>query len=377
MFKRTAIAFCLLFGLHAATAQPVRILQEAPHYRVENALTDVPYSGTIKLTRAGAEHLASLALKCIGQEFPNKPGHVQTSGSDLFLPSEYHPAFYGCYDWHSSVHGHWMLVKLLGEFPDMHLTPQIRSAVNLHLTAEKIAVEAFYFGKKENRSFERTYGWAWLLKLQEELLRSDDPDCRRWAANVQPLADTIVSLYMNYLPRLTYPIRVGMHNNTAFGLSLALDYARTTGNRAFETLIVQRATDYFGNDRKAPWWWEPNGTDFLSPALTEVELMSKVLGKQKFLAWVNGFLHDEPQTLLEPATVSDRSDPQLVHLDGLNLSRAWCWKALARKVETEGFRNQLNNIANKHLDAALPHIASGGYEGEHWLASFAVYALFY
>lgn len=361
----------IFFLLVLALAARCHLNAQHYNYNKEN--------GTLRITVEGASHFASLALHCIAQEFPNKDGHVQVDSVDLQNPSYYHPAFYGCYDWHSSVHGHWMLVRLLKEFPEMPEANELRAAIAKNLTAANIEQEARYFQQKSNKSFERTYGWAWLLKLAEELYTSHDIQHAEWYANVKPLADLIVQQYLDFLPKQTYPIRSGLHPNTAFGLSLALDYAVTTGNSELETMIKERAIAYFTNDTNCPASWEPSGSDFLSPCLMEAELMSKVLEKEAYNGWLASFLPQlkdgKPAQLLTPALISDRTDMQLVHLDGLNLSRSWCMAAIARKASDSKVKGMLNEAAALHLETTLPNIASGDYAGEHWLASFAVLAL--
>ena len=335
--------------------------------------------GLLVLTQDGASHFASLALTCISQEFPNKTGHVQANASDTKQPSEYHPAFYGCYDWHSSVHGHWMLVKLLKEFPNMPEANAIRQAIDMNITAQNIIKEVEYF-QGHNKSYERTYGWAWLLKLQEELYTSTDAQMQQWHKNLKPLEALIVEKYIDFLPRQTYAIRSGVHPNTAFGISLALDYAITTENKMLENLLKERSTAYYGNDKNCPAEWEPSGADFISPCLMEAELMGKVLGKSEYKRWLSGFLPElnngKPASLLSPAIVSDREDMQLVHLDGLNLSRAWCMVAISRYIDDVKIKDMLILSATRHIEVTLPTIANGNYSGEHWLASFAIYALF-
>jgi hypothetical protein len=334
----------------------------------------------LKLDRATAAQLSGLALHCIQREFPNKPGHVLNGLGDVRSPADLHPAFFGCYDWHSSVHGHWMLVRLLRRFPDLEGSGDIRAALGANLTAENIAAEVDYFRRPGARSFERTYGWAWLLKLCEELEHWDDPDARRWSGNLKPLAEAVVERYLDFLPRQTYPIRRGVHPNTAFGLAFALDYARAVGDGELEGLVVQRSLDYFRHDRDCPAAWEPDGDDFFSRCLTEADLMRRVLSPSEFAEWFHSFLpgleRGEPASLLEPADVSDRSDPKIGHLDGLNLSRAWCMESVAAALPPDDpQRDQLFTSAGRHAAATFPHIASGHYEGEHWLASFAVYYL--
>ncbi len=332
------------------------------------------------LTRERASAFARLALKGLNKEYPNKPEHVVGAPSDVKGPKALHPAFFGCYDWHSSVHGHWMLVRLLRRFPDLPEAKEIRAVLGEHLTAENLKAEADYFGRPESKSFERTYGWAWLLKLVEELNDWDDPDAKLWAVNIKPLASVVVTRYREFFPKQTYPIRTGVHPNTAFGLSFAYDYARAVGDTRLRALVEERARAYFGADVDVPAGWEPGGADFFSPSLTEADLMRRVLTPAEFRTWFGRFLpgadRGEPKALFMPATVTDRSDPQLVHLDGLNLSRAWAMRSIAAVFPVgDPVRTALTVSATRHAESALAHVASGNYEGEHWLASFAVYLL--
>jgi hypothetical protein len=333
---------------------------------------------TNTLTIATASAWARLPLGCIERQYPNKPEHVMNNGEDVRAPQSLHPAFYGCYDWHSAVHGHWMLIRLLRLFPDLPEASQIRSALNRSFTPENIASEVKYLEQPNRKTFERTYGWAWLLKLSEELRRWNDPDAQRWASNLEPLAQAIVKLYKDFLPRQNYPIRTGVHPNTAFGLALALDYARAAGLKEFERLLIERARFYFGKDQNYPAAWEPGGEDFLSPALIEADLMRRVMPPEEFRDWFKHFLPglSIDTSLLKPALVTDRTDPKLVHLDGLNLSRACCMLGITRALPgNDPLVKTLRESARAHLQATLPEIASGHYEGEHWLATFAVYAL--
>ena len=332
------------------------------------------------LTEKEASHFAALALKCVTREFPNKPEHVINNNSEVQSPKTLHPAFYGCYDWHSSVHGHWMLVRLLKLFPQLPEAAQIRSALNTNLTAENIKGEVAYMMQPNRQSFERTYGWAWTLKLVEELQSGNGSEFTVWSDNLMPLAEVIAASYRSFLPKQTYPIRTGVHPNTAFGLAFALDYAKATGDRALEALLKERSRTYFSKDTNYPGAWEPGGEDFFSPALMEADLMRRVMKPAEFAAWFHRFLpgvaKGNPRALLQPALVTDRSDPKLVHLDGLNLSRAWCMRSIARALPAnDPPRAVLSESADKHAAAALAHVASGDYAGEHWLASFAVYLL--
>ena len=332
----------------------------------------------ISLTQTEASHFASLAMKCIRKEYPNKPDHTINDGDDVRSPRAMHPAVYGCFDWHSTVHGHWMLVHLLRLFPAMPEAHEIRGALSANLSAKNIAGEVAYLNQSNRASFERTYGWAWLLKLAEELHDWNDEDGRRWSKNLQPLANALVEKYLAFLPKQNYPIRTGVHPNTAFGLAFALDYARAVGNQKLESLIVERSRTYFGHDVNYPAGWEPGGEDFFSPALMEADLVRRVTTKTEFARWFNRFLpgvaRNQPKALLQPAIVTDRTDPKLVHLDGLNLSRAWCMRSIAAALpRNDPARRVLTRSATAHAQAALAHVASGNYEGEHWLASFAVY----
>lgn len=335
---------------------------------------------TDALTQSQASAFARLALKGLHKEYPTKPGDVFNSAADIKSPRAMHPAFHGCFDWHSSVHGHWMLVRLLRQFPNLAQAKQIRAALAESLTAANLQAEADYFAGPNRQSFERMYGWAWLLKLAEELHSWDDAQGRQWARNVKPLEDTIVARYVKFLPKQTYPIRSGVHPNTAFGLAFALDYARAAKNRALRELIEERSHTYYAKDESAPASWEPDGADFFSPSLMEADLMRRVLAPAEFKAWLGHFLPDlakrQPRTLFEPAQVADRADPQIVHLDGLNLSRAWCLRSIAAALpKNDPARAALADAAQRHAAAALGHVASGDYVGEHWLATFAVYML--
>jgi hypothetical protein len=337
-----------------------------------------PQSQSLTLTQERASAFARLALAGIGREYPNKPDHVLNDAGDVKSPRALHPAFYGCLDWHSSVHGHWMLVRLLRLFPDLPERAEIRGVLREHLTAANLKAEADYFAQPNRRSFERTYGWAWLLKLAEELHGWDDPDGKEWARNLAPLVDVVVARYLEFLPKQTYPIRTGVHPNTAFGLAFAHDYAKAVGHRALCELVEERARTYFASDVAYPAAWEPGGEDFFSASLLEADLLRRVLPAAEFRTWFAHFLpgigEGEPPSLLKPATVADRSDPKIVHLDGLNLSRAWCMNQIARALpKSAPARRVLEASAAEHAEAGLQHVASGDYVGEHWLASFAVY----
>lgn len=321
-----------------------------------------------------ANKLAKLPLNCIVVEFPNKLGQTLTDDTELASPKVLHPAFFGCFDWHSAVHGHWSLVSLLKQFPDLEQREIAIQFLQNNLSKENIEQEEAYFSKNHNKSFERTYGWAWLLKLAEELHTWEDPVARDLEASLKPLTNTIVDLYIDFLPKLNYPVRVGEHSNTAFGLSFALDYATTFENNQLAELIKTRAISFYQNDINCPLNWEPSGFDFLSPCLEEAALMKRVLGQAEFKSWLNSFMPQLFQSdfKLEPGVVSDRTDGKLVHLDGLNFSRAWCLFTISKDMNE---LSHLNLIAQKHLSYSLPNIFEDSYEGGHWLGSFALYAL--
>jgi hypothetical protein len=326
------------------------------------------------LTPAAASRFARIALGGVRREFPNKMDHILYAPEDVRSPRQLHPAFYGCFDWHSAVHGHWMLARLLRGFPDLPEAEAIRGVLDEHLAPAAVAGEVAYFRHPGRQTFERPYGWAWLLKLAAELEAWDTEPARTWSAQLQPLADTVAERFLGFLPRQTYPIRTGVHPNTAFSLELALDYARVHRDGALEALVTERARTYYRKDRSGPVRSEPGGEDFLSPCLEEAALMARILPAGSFRTWVAGFLPDlEGSPVLTPAVVSDRSDPRIVHLDGLNLSRARALQALAAALgPKDPGHAMLERAALRHAEAALPHVASGDYGGEHWLATFAV-----
>ncbi|WP_047546747.1 DUF2891 domain-containing protein [Psychroserpens sp. Hel_I_66] len=321
-----------------------------------------------------ASRLAQLPIHCIQTEYPNKLNQTIGGEEDLKSPKDLHPAFYGCFDWHSAVHGHWSLVSLLRQYPNLENADEIKSMLLENLSQEHIKAEVDYFFGKYNSTYERTYGWAWLLKLAEELHKWDDPISKQLESNLQSLTSLIVEKYIEFLPKLNYPIRVGEHPNTAFGLSFAYDYAKTLGDEQLQALIEQRAKDFYSNDKDCPLSWEPSGFDFLSPCFEEAALMKRVLPIEDFKTWLNDFLPQLKNKNFTLATgkVSDRTDGKLVHLDGVNFSRAWSLNEIARDLPEY---NHLRNIANQHINYSLPSIVGDSYEGGHWLGSFAIYAL--
>jgi|SRR5450631_219925 len=332
------------------------------------------------LSIADASRYARLALANIEREYPAKLDHVIGDASALASPSALHPAFFGSFDWHSCVHAHWMLARVLKLYPQLPEAAGIRGLFDERLSATAVDAECAYLDLPESRSFERTYGWAWLLKLAEELACWDDRDAHRWSRDLAPLARAFVQRYLAYLPEATYPIRHGVHSNSAFGLSFALDYGIACDVASLREACLAKARQWYLSDRDAAGQWEPSGADFLSPCLIEADLMRRALDADAFAAWLGDFLPDiarrEPAALFVPAIVSDRSDPYIVHLDGLNLSRAWCWRAIRAALPAGDPRSVVAAAAaSAHLSAGLKGVASGDYAGDHWLATFAVLAL--
>ena len=318
-----------------------------------------------------AGRFAKLALACVHQEYPNKIAHSLTSDADVKPPRELTPAFYGCYDWHSSVHGHWLLVRLARLFPKAPFAADARRAVAQSLTPAHISQEVTYLNGKERNTFERPYGLAWLLQLAAELKEWDDPEARQWSATLRPLEQAATAHITAWLPNLQRPIRTGEHNNTAFSMGLMLDYARITGNSEFGKLVAGRARDYYLKDKNCPLTYEPSGEDFLSPCLSEADLLRRILPPAEFALWFTAFL---PAIDLEPTRVTDFTDGRLYHLAGLNLSRAWMLEGIVSGLPAgDARRGSLNALAGKLRDAGIESIRAEHYEGGHWLGSFAVY----
>jgi len=333
----------------------------------------------LELDYSTVAQLASLPLHCHGVEYPNKLNQVLQDSTELLSPSELHPIFYGCFDWHSSVHGHWLLARAAALYPDTPLANNVTSLFNKQFTQEKVEKELEYFQRKWASHFERTYGWAWLLKLQEELEKSSIETGSSWNTILRPLTDHVVATWKSFLPKLVYPVRVGEHTNTAFGLSFALDYARTMGvqDQEFESLIVTNSTDFYLSDKFCPITYEPSGYDFLSPCLQEADLMVKVIKDQEqFKQWIQNFLPQlfDPEFDLQPGQVVDRTDGKLVHLDGLNFSRAWSLYSLARRLGGEDGR-RLVELGDEHVRTSLDNVVGSDYAGSHWLATFLLHAL--
>ena len=322
------------------------------------------------LTEDRADQFAAIALGHVTREYPNKLDHVLAGPGDVLGPRALHPVFYGSFDWHSCVHAYWMLAHLYRRFPAMPHATAIRALFDTHLVPERVAGECAYLAHPASLGFERPYGWAWLLKLAAELALHKTSEGRIWSDALAPLAGMFADRFTTFLPRATYPIRAGVHTNTAFAVRLALEYQ----DEPLRRLLTETVQRWYGDDADCQAW-EPGGDEFLSSALIEAECMRAVLADTEFRPWFARFLprlaQRQPVALFTPAVVSDRSDGKIAHLDGLNLSRAWCWRSLAAFTpEPEA----ILNVAEAHIDASLPHV-SGDYMGEHWLASFAVLAL--
>jgi hypothetical protein len=331
-----------------------------------------------KLDLRTASRFATIALGHVVREYPNRLDHVLTGRADLKSPRALHAVFFGSFDWHSCVHSYWLLATLYRLYPGLAEGNAIRTLFSDSLAKEKIAGERAYLRRPSAGGFERPYGWAWLLMLQAELLRHETPESKRWAAVLRPLAGDFIARFKSYLPKATYPNRAGTHGNTAFVLVLAQEYAATAQDKGLAELIRGCARGWYAKDSDCQVW-EPSGEDFLSPALIEAECMRRVLAPTAFRAWFAQFLpkaaQRRPATLFAPARVSDRSDGRIVHLDGLNLSRAWCWRGIEESLSPgDPVRRVATQAAERHLAASLPFLTHH-YMGEHWLASFALLAL--
>ena len=326
-----------------------------------------------------ATKLAEKPLHCIVQEFPNKTAHIINNAAESALtPSQLHPAFYGCFDWHSSVHGHWMLLEILKTKPNFAQSAEIIKILDQSFQPEKLKAEAEYFTKYEiAKNFERTYGWAWLLKLDEELATSDIPQAKIWHQNMKPLTDEILRLWKDYLPKQTYPNRTGVHPNTAFAMAFAIDWARAIGDKNFEKELIEKSKFFYLKDEKTPAYLEPDGSDFFSPSLQIADLMRRILPQQEFVKWLDKFYDQRSiENISKIPVISDINDFQTVHLVGLSFTKAWCMNGVADALpKNHPLKLKFKTTANKFLENALPLVFAGNYGGDHWLASFAVYAL--
>jgi hypothetical protein len=333
---------------------------------------------TAAFDAAAAERFANLALACVHKEYPNKLSHNLNSDADVAPPRKLTPAFYGCYDWHSSVHGHWLLARLIRTFPNAPFVPAAREALRQSLTADNIVQEAVYLRASGRSSFERPYGLAWLLTLVAELREWDDSQAREMADNLHPLETAALDRLNDWLPKLSHPVRIGEHSQTAFALGLALDYARAQHGTKFADLLVSRARHFYMDDKNCPLAYEPSGEDFLSPCIGEADLMRRVLPSDEFARWFQTFLPQisvaKSGPWLVPVVSPDPSDPKLAHLDGLNLSRAWMLEGIASALPKNDRRlAAIHSAAEAHRHAGLAAVTGAHYEGGHWLGSFAVY----
>lgn len=330
------------------------------------------------LDASAAARFASLGLACLHREYPNKISHVMQSDADALPPHVLTPAFYGCFDWHSDVHGHWLLVRLLRLYPHAPFAAQARTELARTFTATNIAGDLAYLQRADHAGFERPYGLAWLLQLAAELRQWNDPEGRQWASTLRPLEEEAVAHLKSWLPKLHYPIRIGEHEQTAFAFGLVWDWAHTAGDTQMRQLLTDAAQRFYRRDRNCPLSYEPSGQDFLSPCLAEADFMRRVLEQPAFRQWLSSFLPGIPTSntaaWLPPAVVTDRADPKLAHLDGLNLSRAWMLEGIASGIGTDDRRSRaLLAAARSHREAALPAVTGEHYEGGHWLGTFAVY----
>jgi hypothetical protein len=342
------------------------------------AVTASVASAAPPLDPAAADRFAQLALKCVHQEFPNKIAHVLDTEADVQPPRALYPAFHGCYDWHSSVHGHWMLARLARLYPQASFASPARAALARSLTVENLAAEAAYLQRAGRVSFERPYGLAWLLQLAAELRTWDDPQAREWSRALEPLEAEAAARIRSWLPQLHYPIRVGEHDQTAFAFGLIWDWAQVRGDSAMRELLRDAARRFYLEDRDCPIRFEPSGQDFLSPCLAEADFLRRVLDPKEFSRWLSAALPATPRkasaTWLPPGVVTNRADPKLAHIDGLNLSRAWMLEGIASALDTKDARvAALLAAAQAHRDAALPQVTGEHYAGGHWLGTFAVY----
>lgn len=335
-------------------------------------------AASTSLTPALGRKFARVGLSHLTKEYPNKLDHVMNKRGDAKTPRELHPVFFGSFDWHSNVHGYWLLATLLRLFPEIREAEEIEAVFDAQLTPAKVKGEVRYLNQPLRATFERPYGWAWLLMLSAELNRHASKKGNRWNSSLAPLADAFTQRFLDFLPKATYPTRVGTHFNSAFAITLALEYAEVAGNDTLRKALVKKARAWYVKDSDCQAW-EPGGDDFLSPALMEAECMRRVLSTSDFTTWLDRFLPRlavrEPATLFTPAIVSDRSDGKIAHLDGLNLSRAWCWRSIAATwPASDARRGVALETAETHFAASLPHVA-GDYMGAHWLATFALLGL--
>jgi len=387
-----AVSVCALVAIAGCSAEPEReiVVTEEAEKQVaveeqKEARTDydallarLPQPKEFAFDPARAAEFAELSIGCVDREYPNKPSHVANGDETVKPPRELHPAFYGCFDWHSAVHGHWAMVRLLKTFPDFELEQQIRAKLDRNLTAKKIEVEIAYYRGEYHRLFERPYGWGWLLRLQAELQTWDDEDGKRWARILAPLAAELSEMTRKYLEALSVPVRAGTHHSTAFALTHIHDYAAVAGDEELARAIERRSRDFFGDDESCPAAYEPSGEDFISPCLVEADLMRRVLDGKEFETWLDGFLpalgSPEFAPLRDPPEVRDLKDAKIGHLIGLMYQRAAAYRGIASALpEGDRRREVFERLSALHRDDAVDKTFASGYGGEHWLASFAIY----
>ena len=372
--QKIVLMSCAAAFLAACGAEP----DEPATTDVADSAAPAPIELPVARPDVVEDRFALLALSCLHKEYPNKIAHVLRSDDDAQTPRSLTPAFYGCFDWHSSVHGHWLLVRILKTDPGAPMATAIKAALGQSFTAENIATEVDYYTAEGRASFERPYGIAWYLQLVAELHESDDAQLTAWRETLRPLEDAIVAQVTAWLPNLVYPIRLGTHNQSAFAFGLMLDYARTVGDQDLEALLVQKSTDFHLSDVNCPLAYEPSGEDFLSPCLMEADLMRRVLSQDAFATWLSDFLPTIPTdgeaAWLEPGIVKDASDGKLVHLDGVNLSRAWALEGIASALpEGDERAASLLAAAAVHREVGIKAVSDEHYSGSHWLGSFATY----
>jgi len=363
--KISAVLACIFFSCNLAAAGP-----------------DTPGTDAAAVDSELAARFARLALDCVHRKYPNKIAHVLNGDADARIPAELYPVFYGCFDWHSAVHGHWLLVRLLRTTPEDRMPPglveEITQALDRSFTPEGIAGEVLYFQAENRNSFERPYGIAWLLQLTAELREWDDQRAKAWLQTLLPLEEVIVAEIKSWLPKLAYAIRLGTHNQSMFAFGLMLDWARISGDTEMADLVTERSLAFHRSDRDCPLSYEPSGEDFLSPCLMEADLMRRILPRDEYAEWLRAFLPNIPRDgsgeWLSVGVVNDPSDGKLVHLDGVNLSRAWNLRNIAGALpETDPRIPSLRAAAEVHATAGIAAVSAEHYEGSHWLASFATY----
>ncbi len=369
-----------LIGTALTGCASERDTKPEPVNRWENLSTGFSKSQPYLLTEERALKLARLSLDCVDRQYPSKQAYVMDGDETVKPPKDLIPAFYGCFDWHSAVHGHWALVRVLKKFPRMSEVASIRATLSAHLSLDNLQKELGFFQAERNAGFERPYGWGWFLRLVAEVWDSRIPEAQKWKENLKPLAEHLSKQSISYFNRLSFPVREGTHQNTAFAMLHMLDYARKVGDPDLAQTIEKRARDFFLADRNCPIDYEPSGEDFISPCLIEADLMRRLLPGEEFLDWLDRFLpppsRERFESWLMPAKVRDLEDGKLVHLVGLSLQRAWSLIGVASGLPDGDARKEVfEKIAGLHRDDAFGLMSRSGYEGQHWLASFAIYLL--